>query len=195
MRCPKGRKSLTFFLRPHLQANLLGEPYLRLMRSSLLIVLMFCVSFMVNGQDAPPPKDFSLHSRGRAQKLEMDISGLWTGELLQNEGGIADRFDFSMQLRQNGIFLNGTAYVSFGEIWAEMEFSGYQLPSGSWRLTETKILRFKKPEELSWCMKHYELRVGYTESGMTLHGPWWGSSKFGSCVPGSVRLKIKKKSA
>lgn len=195
MRCLGGKKSLTFFHRPLPGGNTFTEPYLRFMRSSLLIVLMFCGLFAVNGQVVPPSKDDLLHPRGRAQKLEMDISGLWTGELLQNEGGIADRFEFSMQLSQNGIFLNGTAYVSFGEIWAEMKFSGYQLPSGSWRLTETEILRFNKPEELSWCMKHYELRVGYTESGMTLHGPWWGSSKFGPCVPGSVRLKIKKKSA
>lgn len=164
------------------------------MRLSLLCVLMFCGLYVVNGQNTPPPKELSSHLRPRPQQMELDVSGLWTGELLQNEGGIADRFEFSMQLHQNGIFIKGTAYVSYGDIWAEMKLSGYRMANGSWRLTETEILRFKKPDELSWCMKHYELRVGYTESGMTLHGPWWGNSKFGPCVPGSVRLKIKKKS-
>ena len=125
----------------------------------------------------------------------MSLTGIWTGELLQNEGGIADRFEFTMQLWQNGIFLHGTAHVQLGEIWAEMKLSGFELPNGSWKLTETEILRSQKPEDLLWCMKMYELRVGYTAEGMTLHGPWWGNSKFGPCVPGSVRLKVKKKSA
>gem|GEM_PF-1447522 len=165
------------------------------MRICLLMVLILCGYIPVTAQRTTPPKVASPHLRPRLEKPDLGLNGLWTGELLQNEGGIADRFDFSMQLRQNGIFLNGTAYVSFGDIWAEMKLSGYQLPNGSWRLTETEILRFKKPDELSWCIKHYELRVGYTEKGMTLHGPWWGNSKFGPCVPGSVRLRIKKKSA
>ena len=165
------------------------------MRISLLVLLMICGSALVYAQQAPLPTDPSPNLRPRPQKKELDVSGLWVGELLQNEGGIADRFEFSMQLSQNGIFISGTAFVSFGDIWAEMKLSGYQLPNGSWRLTETEILRFKKPDQLSWCMKHYELRVGYTENGMTLHGPWWGSSEFGPCIPGSIRLKIKKKSA
>ncbi len=131
-----------------------------------------------------------MHQRSRPQ---MSLTGLWTGELLQNEGGIADRFDFTMQLFQNGIFLQGTAHVKLGEIWAEMKLSGFQLENGSWKLTETEILRSQKPETLSWCMKLYELRIGYTKDGMTLHGPWWGSSGFGPCIPGSVRLKLKKK--
>jgi hypothetical protein len=165
------------------------------MRISLLVLLMFCGLLVVHAQQTPLPTAPSPDPRPRPQKVELDLSGLWEGVLLQNEGGIADRFEFSMQLRQNGMFINGTAFVSFGDIWAEMKLSGYQLTNGSWRLTETEILRFKKPEELSWCMKLYELRVGYTEKGMTLHGPWWGSSEFGPCIPGSVRLKIKKKSA
>ena len=139
-----------------------------------------------------PPKELPSHLRSRPQ---LSLSGVWTGELLQNEGGIADRFEFTMQLWQNGIFLYGTAHVQLGEIWAEMKLSGFQLANGSWKLTETEILRAQKPDDLSWCMKLYELRIGYTTEGMTLHGPWWGNSKFGPCVPGSVRLRMKKKSA
>lgn len=162
------------------------------MRLSILIIFCFLVSSPAFGQQPLPRKELPTDLRSRAQ---MSLSGVWIGELLQNEGGIADRFEFSMQLLQNGIFMQGTAHVKLGEIWAEMKLSGFQMANGSWKLTETEILRAQKPEDLSWCMKGYELRVDYTTEGMTLHGPWWGTSKFGPCVPGSVRLRIKKKSA
>lgn len=170
------------------------------MRLTLLILLLLGGFAAAFGQETLPAEDATSHQRSRpsigpVKSLDYSLSGLWVGELLQNEGGIAEKFEFSMQLRQNGIFMNGTAYVRLGEIWAEMNLSGYQKANGSWKLTETEILRFKKPDELSWCMKLYELRVEYTPQGMSLHGPWWGSSKFGPCVPGSVRLKMKKKSA
>ena len=162
------------------------------MRLTILTFFCFLAYSPAFGQQPLPQKELSVHLRSRPQ---MSLSGLWTGELLQNEGGIADRFEFTMQLWQNGIFLHGTAHVQLGEIWAEMKLSGFQLENGSWKLTETEILRSQKPDDLSWCMKLYELRIGYTSEGMTLNGPWWGNSKFGPCVPGSVRLKVKKKSA
>jgi hypothetical protein len=162
------------------------------MRLAILIILCFLAYFPAVGQQPLPQQELPSHLRSRPQ---LSLSGLWTGELLQNEGGIADRFGFTMHLRQNGIFMTGTAHVQLGEIWAEMKLSGFQLANGSWQLTETEIIRSQKPDDLSWCMKRYELRVGYTAKGMTLHGPWWGSSKFGPCVPGSVRLKIMKKTA
>ncbi|MTB49856.1 hypothetical protein [Lewinella sp. W8] len=125
----------------------------------------------------------------------VDISGVWTGELYQNAGGIAERFELSMSLRQTDIFMRGTAYVRLDDIWAEMQLSGNQLPNGSWRLTETKILRSQKPDYLSWCMKHYELRVSFTGEGLLLSGPWWGNSELGPCVPGSIKLRKKQKTA
>lgn len=162
------------------------------MRLIVLIIFCFLACCPAFGQQPLPPKEPAAHLRSRPQ---LSLSGVWTGELLQNEGGIADRFEFTMQLWQNGIFLHGTAHVQLGEIWAEMKLSGFQLANGSWKLTETEILRAQKPDDLSWCMKLYELRIGYTAEGMKLHGPWWGNSKFGPCVPGSVRLRMKKKSA
>ncbi len=162
------------------------------MRLTTLIIFCFLACLPAFGQQPLPQGELPSHLRSRPQ---LSLTGLWSGELLQNEGGIADRFEFSMQLSQNGIFLKGTAHVKLGEIWAEMKLSGFQLANGSWKLTETEILRAQKPDDLSWCMKLYELRIGYTKDGMTLHGPWWGNSKFGPCVPGSVRLKLKKKRA
>ena len=126
-----------------------------------------------------------------------DLTGAWEGYLLQNEGGIGDRFELSMQLRQNGISLQGTAYVSFndGSMFAELRLSGHQLPNGSWKLTEVEILRSKQPERILWCYKHYELVQGYAEGRVVLSGPWWGNTTQGPCIPGSVKIWRKFKTA
>lgn len=169
------------------------------MRLFLLVLIFLSGAAAAFGQEALPSTTPSLHPRSRAQPplkpLKTDLNGLWGGELLQNEGGIAGKFEFSMQLHQNGIFMNGTAFVRYGDIWAEMRLSGFQQQNGSWKLTETEILRSQKTDDLSWCMKKYELRVSFTADGLSLHGPWWGNSGFGPCIPGSVRLKKKVKSA
>lgn len=123
-----------------------------------------------------------------------NLSGMWVGQLLQNEGGIAPEFYFSMEIAQNGIFVRGKSYVKHEGIWAEMAFSGHVDQNGSLILTETEILRSQKPNDLSWCMKEYKLRLSYTPEGMVLVGPWWGDSIYGPCIPGSVRLKRRVKS-
>jgi len=187
MRCPEHEKKLFF------------SDYLRFMRIILLVLILVSGAAAAFGQETLPSTTSAPDLRSRLKSpvkpLETDLNGLWVGELLQNEGGIADKFEFSMQLRQNGIFMKGTAYVRYMDIWAEMQLSGFQLQNGSWKLTETEILRSQKTDDLSWCMKKYELRVSFTSDGIILHGPWWGNSSFGPCIPGSVRLKMKKKSA
>jgi len=166
------------------------------MRLTLLFILCFGGVTLLYGQIALPSLSPSLDQRTRPnQPAEIDLNGIWTGELLQNPGGIAERFEFSMQLKHNGIFMQGTSFVRFGEVFVEMELSGYRQPNGTWKLTETKILRGEKPENLSWCIKRFELRIGYTKEGVLLTGPWWGNSEFGPCVPGSVHLIKKVKSA
>ncbi|MEO0734503.1 MAG: hypothetical protein AAFZ52_16825 [Bacteroidota bacterium] len=160
------------------------------MRFCLLFTLLFSAFTSLEGQIAWPVPTLPTEKQAGG---EVDLNGIWTGELLQNPGGIAEKFDFSMQLRHNGLFLQGTSFVRFGEIYVEMELSGTREPNGSWKLTETKILRGEKPPELSWCIKKYELRVYYTKEGLRLSGPWWGDSEYGACVPGSVHLIRKKK--
>jgi hypothetical protein len=177
--------------------------YLRGMRILLLMVSSFWVFPALSGQTNGDMLQAPLHNstgsvhrqRPSLDTISTNLTGVWIGELLQNEGGIAEKFEFSTQLRHHGIFMSGTAYVKLQGIYAEMELSGYQLPNGSWKLTETKILRDSKPEALLWCMKLYELRVDYTADGIILHGPWWGSTIQNPCIPGSVRLKRKGKSA
>jgi hypothetical protein len=181
------------------EKKLFFSRYLRFMRLVLLILIFVSGAAAAVGQETLPSTTPSSHPRSRPQPpvkpLETDLNGLWVGELLQNEGGIADIFELSMQLHQNGIFMKGTAFVRYQDIWAEMRLSGFQLQNGSWKLTETEILRSQKTDDLSWCMKKYELRVSFTADGIILHGPWWGNSEFGPCIPGSIRLKKKIKSA
>ncbi|CAH1002086.1 hypothetical protein LEM8419_03003 [Neolewinella maritima] len=123
-------------------------------------------------------------------QLADDLSGTWSGLLLQNEGGIADKFELFFDLQQIGLAVKGTAFVKLGELQAEMKLSGYRAPSGNWRITETKILRNNKAGlAISWCMKDYDLRVDYRKGELVLTGPWWGNSEYGPCIPGSITLK------
>ena len=129
-----------------------------------------------------------------------DLTGTWQGTLLQNPSpyNFAESFGLSMNLRQYGIFVRGKAYVSFDDQYVELALSGHQLPNGSFRLTETEILRATDISKLNaeWCFKGYELIVSYTESGLVLTGPWWGTTSSGfTCVPGGVTLYLKKSRA
>ncbi len=126
-----------------------------------------------------------------------EMSGLWQGILLQNASpfNLASDFRLSMNLRQNGIFVSGTAYVSFDDHYVELKLSGHQMPNGSYRLVETEILRSTDISALQaeWCYKTYDLVISYTEGGLVLTGPWTGvtGSEF-ICVPGGVTLHRAK---
>ena len=119
-----------------------------------------------------------------------DLSGSWSGLLLQNEGGISDRFELFFELKQIGLSVKGTAFVRLGDLQAQMKVSGFQTPDGSWRLSETEILRSNKAGlAVSWCMKEYDLRAEYHDGELILTGPWWGYSEYGACIPGSITLR------
>ncbi|NJB85173.1 hypothetical protein GGR26_000918 [Lewinella marina] len=125
-----------------------------------------------------------------------DISGSWSGLLLQNEGGFSDRFELYMNLEQIGLSVRGTAYVRLGELHAEMKVSGFQTLDGSWRISELEILRNNKAGlTVAWCMKEYDLRADYRQGELVLTGPWWGNSSYGPCVPGSITLRKRIKVA
>lgn len=153
----------------------------------LLFLIVFC------GGSASAQEAITIDSiiTAPAYRPPANITGTWVGELYQDAGGIADKFELSMEIRQIGLSVKGTTYVRLDNIWAEMEFSGYEQANGSWKLSEFKVVRAEKPEALSWCMKRYNLTLEFTPSGKILTGPWWGNSEFGPCVPGSVRLRRK----
>ena len=134
----------------------------------------------------------------------VELTGTWSGTLSQNphRSNMADSYPISMTLRQNGIFLRGTAYVSFRDHFAELKLSGHQLENGSWLLQETEMLRASDLKEIGrvWCYKGYELLLNYTPGGLTLSGPWWGEARYengqtGACIPGAVQLFRRKPGA
>ncbi len=125
-----------------------------------------------------------------------DLTGTWSGELYQNKGGFADRFELFFDLEQIGPALRGTAFVRLGELMAEMKLTGTRQPNGSWVLRETEILRNNKAGlAVSWCMKQYELRISHERGKLVLIGPWWGNSEFGPCIPGTIRLVRRRRVA
>ena len=144
-----------------------------MLKSPFLVLLLFCTA-AVFGQ------------------AETDLSGVWTGTLYQNEGGIADRLELFFDVEQIGPALKGKAYVRLGDLYAEMKLSGYRDGSGGWHINESRILRSDKAGmAVSWCMKAYELRLVYQAGEWVLSGPWWGQSEYGPCVPGSIVLRRK----
>ncbi len=157
------------------------------MRLLLLFNLILLMTLSLHSQEVTPGNNGKKEAPA-THYGPPDISGTWVGELFQNKGGIADRFEFSMQITQIGRAIKGTTYVKLDEIYAEMDFSGYVLPNGSWKVLERGVVRSQKPLELSWCMKRFLLTMTYTREGLMLTGPWWGDSDFGPCIPGSVKL-------
>jgi hypothetical protein len=139
---------------------------------------------------------FSLTALLPAQVMNEELTGTWSGDLYQNEGGFAERFELFFDVEQIGPVLRGTAFVRLGELMAEMRLSGTRQANGSWLLRETQILRNNKAGlAVSWCMKTYEIRLSYEKGRLVLIGPWWGDSEFGPCIPGTIRLHRRKRVA
>ena len=142
-----------------------------------------------------------LCSRAPAQTInprtatDDELTGIWTGQLVQNEHplNVATDFALSMNLRQAGPFVRGTAYVSFADHYVELKLSGYRLENGAYELTETEILRSTMLKNAEWCYKGYRLQLSYGSEGLILSGPWWGKTGSGfACIPGAVTLYRRK---
>lgn len=153
-----------------------------LMRSCLVLASFMAISVGAHAQLLPGQYD--------------DINGTWEGLLRQNEGGFAELFVIGMRLEARGGTLSGTVYVALDDIEAEMTVEGHKRANGSWLLQEKQVIHSRKPDYLEWCIKGFELTVSYDQNGdVVLRGPWWGRTKFGPCVPGSVELRRKRERA
>lgn len=125
--------------------------------------------------------------------VEDDLTGVWIGTLYQEEGGIADQFYFLLEIEQNGMFAEGISRVGLDDIQAAISFVATRKPAGHWAFTERKIMSSRAPEHLEWCYKQYHLSLKYaTDGSQVLSGPWWGRSKNGKCIPGTIILKRSK---
>ena len=135
----------------------------------MLLFMLFFSSYYALSQNAP------------------SLNGRWLGKLTQVEGGFSDEYDFELYIVSRGNNYTGRTYVEVPNVLGVMSFSG-QLRAKTFYLNEEELLYSLKPEEMSWCFKHMQLRLVKHDGQWYLEGPWQGSSKYGSCQPGWLSL-------
>lgn len=146
---------------------------------TLFFLLLINTPFLL-GQALPAPN-------------EVDLSGIWAGQLFQQSGGYADSFGFILEIEQNGYSAKGTSRVFIDDIAAAITFVAIREINGHWLFTEREVINSRKPIHLEWCYKQYRLSLKYSSNGdLILSGPWWGQSKTGNCIPGHIVLRRSK---
>ena len=131
-----------------------------------------------------------------AQNLDSLISGYWSGELTQAEGGFIPSYIFEMYININGEEVTGQAIVSTNDtLTATMNFSGTIHKGGYLSLKETDIIEGSKMTTYEWCLKQYSLYIKPKEDDYYLVGFWTGVSKSSTCVPGKIKLKRRRNRA
>ena len=119
------------------------------------------------------------------------IRGEWNGMLYQSEGGLSERYYFSMHLAQDDGKIRGVTKINVlnkPNTSARMEFTG-TFDGRFLRFEEIKIIE----EAISggeWCLKKGKLELSLGKEGFCLEGSWGGVlSKSGSfCSPGRIKV-------
>lgn len=115
-----------------------------------------------------------------------DISGHWTGTLLQNRGGTRPRFQFEMWLEQEGTEVSGRAkavVIERPEYYCVMSLRGTMM--GDKFLFEEGALLENHPEPGTWwCIKTGELWLSDDDGTPDLEGKW----SAGTCAPGTIHV-------
>ena len=125
---------------------------------SLILLLLFCLTWTVRGQD---------------------FSGIWTGELRQN--GKPDVFEYQIEISQDGNKVNGFATSRSAEgAVAKFEIGG--LWDGK-HLAIQEVDQLEPPNAY-WCLKHIRLQFFEKDGIATLDGTWEAQG----CTPGTLRL-------
>lgn len=115
------------------------------------------------------------------------FEGYWTGYLTQDKGGFRPKYYFELNLEQRGNAITGASYSSIENIYAEMQLKG-TVNGAELILSEEKILRYTRLEDMAWCFKRCELKLSKKGGVWRLEGIWSGNSPFGPCIPGKVFL-------
>jgi len=140
-----------------------------------ILVVLFCL-----GQ-------FNLST---AQSLDSLISGYWSGELTQTDGGFIPSYVFSMHINVEGDMVSGQAIVSTRDtLTATMDFTGTIHKGGYLNIQETNLVEGSKMSPHEWCLKQYSLYYRTKEDDQFLVGFWTGVSETSKCVPGKIKLK------
>ena len=125
-----------------------------------------------------------------AQSIDSLITGYWSGELTQVDGGFIPTYIFSMNITVDGDKVTGQAIVSTRDtLTATMDFTGTIHKGGYLNIKETNLVEGSKMTTYEWCLKQYSLYFRTKEDDHYLVGFWTGVSKTSTCVPGKIKLK------
>lgn len=119
-------------------------------------------------------------------------TGRWEGVLTQDEGGVVPEYKMILVLSEVNDGLTGYAEVWYGDnIYIKTAVTGTILNNFFIQLEDGHILNKKELKDQEYCQKTYQLVPGNGGKWDQLSGKWQGTTAFGKCVPGSVRLVRK----
>jgi hypothetical protein len=127
--------------------------------------------------------------------FSQNIEGRWTGYLIQNPGGLFERYYYEMTItKQEGNKVWGVSEVAVPEqkISARMSFKGV-IKNGVLYYQENEILTSAIIPDMNaeWCIKSGTLRIYDSEDKKVMAGMYDGQASFGACIPGTVYLTKK----
>ncbi|NNE30180.1 MAG: hypothetical protein HKN16_11120 [Saprospiraceae bacterium] len=126
---------------------------------------------------------------------QQNLEGTWQGTLT-HEGGYAASYGIMIHLSQKGDTFSGRSVVKVEDITATMEIEGKYLGKDLLVLKDIKIVDQSIKGGMEWCLKEYQLRLEQDKEGkLTLSGTWQGSTSFGLCIPGTLKLERPKERA
>lgn len=116
---------------------------------------------------------------------QADFSGLWKGDITQNDGGYKTSYNFELFLYQDGKRVWGRSYVTADTLHAEMEIEGVIYNNEYLKFEEQRIVTYTIIPELEWCIKKGHLIL----KGNKISGIWEGNTSFSDCIPGRIEMK------
>ena len=129
-----------------------------------------------------------------AQQSELEImapyvlSGAWVGELTQEAGGIAKRYQYEVDLTLEGNKISGKGILTVGNMFGDFEISGY-FDGQDVFLEDIKITNENIRDKAAWCIKRMPLKLLFKKGEYCLEGSWSGYTSAGQCSPGRIYLK------
>lgn len=125
-----------------------------------------------------------------AYSQEKDFSGEWVGKLEQEAGGVSPEYNFQLSLIQEGNKIKGASYIELPtkkNVFATIKLRGI-IKGDDLIFEEYEILKEKRLPNMQFCIKKGTLTLTLQENRWELKGPWTGTSGFGPCPPGNIKV-------
>jgi outer membrane protein OmpA-like peptidoglycan-associated protein len=125
-----------------------------------------------------------------AYSQEKDFSGEWVGKLHQEAGGVSPEYNFQLSLIQDGNKIKGASYIelpTMKNVFATIKLRGV-IKGNDLIFEEYEILKEKRLPNMQFCLKKGTLTLTLQGNRWELKGPWTGTSGFGPCSPGTIKV-------